>query len=206
MLLVFLGTLAQVHLGIHAVQARYFQSLFVYWSPQGASWRIPILPGGYLLGTVLFINLIAAHATRFQLSKKKLGIILLHLGVVLLLIGQLLTGLFARETMMRMDEGQTLGYSESPREVELAVIDTTDPSFDQGSQFRRTFLCQGQFSIPLAFHFKIEHFPQLAAADASTGAGSSALLLRCGLARRWRSSKNREQCAMMPLILARQSS
>ena len=33
MLLVFLGTLAQVHLGIHAVQARYFQSLIIYWSP-----------------------------------------------------------------------------------------------------------------------------------------------------------------------------
>jgi hypothetical protein len=160
MLLVFLGTLAQVHLGIHAVQARYFQSLFVYWSPQGASWRIPILPGGYLLGTVLLINLIAAHATRFQLSKKKVGIILLHLGVILLLIGQLLTGLFARETMMRMDEGQTLGYSESPREVELAVIDTTDPSFDQVVAIPENVLArEGTIQHPtLPFTLKIEHF------------------------------------------------
>ena len=131
MLLVFLGTLAQVHLGIHAVQARYFQSLFIFWSPPGASWKIPVLPGGYLLGTVLLVNLIAAHAVRFQLTRKKLGIILLHFGVILLLIGQLLTGLFARETQMRIDEGQTLGYSEAPREVELAVIDVTDPNFDQ---------------------------------------------------------------------------
>ncbi len=131
MLLVLLGTLAQVHLGIHAVQAKYFQSLFVFWSPRGADWKIPILPGGYLLGTVLLVNLIAAHATRFQFSKKKAGIILLHLGVILLLIGQLLTGLFARETQMRMDEGQTLGYSEETREVELAVIDVTNPEYDQ---------------------------------------------------------------------------
>ena len=131
MLLVFLGTLAQVNLGIHAVQARYFQSLFIFWSPPGASWKIPVLPGGYLLGTVLLVNLIAAHAVRFQLTRKKLGIILLHFGVILLLIGQLLTGLFARETQMRIDEGQTLGYSEAPREVELAVIDKTDPNFDQ---------------------------------------------------------------------------
>ncbi len=131
MLLVFLGTLAQVHLGIHAVQAKYFQSLFVFWSPRGADWKIPILPGGYLLGTVLLVNLIAAHATRFQFSKKKAGIILLHLGVILLLIGQLLTGLFARETQMRIDEGQTLGYSEASREVELAVIDITNPEYDQ---------------------------------------------------------------------------
>ena len=131
MLLIFLGTLAQVHLGIHAVQARYFQSLLIYWSLPGASWKIPVLPGGYLLGTVLLINLLAAHATRFQFSKKKIGIILLHLGVILLLVGQLLTGLFARETQMRVDEGQTLGYSDAPREVELAVIDSTDPNFDQ---------------------------------------------------------------------------
>src|SRR5450432_1186259 len=122
MLLIFLGTLAQVHLGIHAVQERYFQSLFIFWSPPGASWKIPILPGGYLLGTVLLLNLLAAHATRFQFSRKKIGIILLHFGVILLLLGQLLTGLFARETQMRIDEGQTLGYSEASREVELAVF------------------------------------------------------------------------------------
>src|SRR6266446_2577316 len=131
MVLIFFGTLAQVHLGIHAVQARYFQSLFIFWSPPGASWKIPILPGGYLLGTVLLANLIAAHAVRFQLTKKKIGIILLHLGVILLLVGQLLTGLFARETQMRIDEGQTAAYSEAPREVELAVIDVTDANFDQ---------------------------------------------------------------------------
>src|SRR4029078_896402 len=91
MLLVFLGTLAQVHLGIHAVQARYSQSLFIYWSPPGTGWKIPVLPGGYLLGTVLLVNLIAAHAVRFQLTRKKLGTILLHVGVIHLLRAQLLS-------------------------------------------------------------------------------------------------------------------
>ncbi len=143
MLLVFLGTLAQVHLGIHAVQAQYFQSLFVFWSPRGANWKIPILPGGYLLGTVLLVNLLAAHATRFQFSRKKAGIIILHLGVILLLVGQLLTGLFARETQMRIDEGQTLGYSEAPREVELAIIDVTNPQYDQVVAIPEKRLAQG---------------------------------------------------------------
>jgi len=160
MLLVFLGTLAQVHLGIHAVQKQYFQSLFVYCSPAGASWRLPILPGGYPLGPVLLINLLAAHATRFQFSRKKLGIILLHFGVILLLIGQLLTGLFARETMMRMDEGQTLGYSEFPREVELAVIDTTNPDYDQVVAIPEQVLArEGTIQNPtLPFTLKVEHF------------------------------------------------
>ena len=160
MLLVFLGTLAQVHLGIHAVQARYFQSLFIFWSPPGASWKIPVLPGGYLLGTVLLVNLIAAHAVRFQLTRKKLGIILLHFGVILLLIGQLLTGLFARETQMRIDEGQTLGYSEAPREVELAVIDKTDPNFDQVVAIPETLLARGDTiqNPALPFTLKIRQF------------------------------------------------
>jgi hypothetical protein len=160
MLLVFLGTLAQVHWGIHQVQARYFQSLFVYWSPSGASWKIPILPGGYLLGAVLFVNLLAAHATRFQFSKKKAGIILLHLGVILLLIGQLLTGLFARETQMRIDEGQTLGYSEAPREVELAVIDTTNPNYDQVVAIPEAVLARGGTiqNPTLPFTIRIQQF------------------------------------------------
>ena len=160
MLLVFLGTLAQVHLGIHAVQARYFQSLVIFWSPPGASWKIPILPGGYLLGTVLLANLITAHATRFQFSRKKIGIILLHFGVILLLIGQLLTSLFARETQMRIDEGQTLGYSEAPRETELAVIDVTNPGYDQVVAIPEQVLARGSTiqQPTLPFTLKIRRF------------------------------------------------
>ncbi|MDQ2659185.1 MAG: cytochrome c biogenesis protein ResB [Verrucomicrobiota bacterium] len=160
MLLVFLGTLAQVHQGIHAVQAIYFQSLFVFWSPNGASWKIPVLPGGYLLGCVLLVNLIAAHATRFQLTRKKAGIICLHLGVILLLIGQLLTGVFARETQMRIDEGQTLGYSEAAREVELAVIDTTNPDYDQVVAIPEKILAQGGIiqNPALPFTLQIKRF------------------------------------------------
>ena len=187
MLLVFLGTLAQVHLGIHAVQARYFQSLLIYWSPPGARWKIPVLPGGYLLGTVLLVNLIAAHAVRFQLTRKKLGIILLHFGVILLLIGQLLTGLFARETQMRIDEGQTLGYSEAPREVELAVIDVTAPNFDQVVAIPEEVLARGSTiqSPTLPFTLNVRQFmgnarltmrsqePQAPPSQATTGFGKN---------------------------------
>ena len=160
MLLIFLGTLAQVDRGIHAVQAQYFNSLFIFWSPPGATWRMPILPGGYLLGTVLLVNLIAAHATRFQFSRKKIGIILLHFGVILLLVGQLLTSLFARETQMRIDQGQTLGYSEAARETELAVIDVTSPDFDQVVAIPEQILArQGTIQNPtLPFALKLRRF------------------------------------------------
>jgi hypothetical protein len=160
MVLVFLGTLAQVHLGIHDVQAQFFQSLFVYWSPDGANWKIPVLPGGYLLGTVLLANLLAAHATRFRFSRKKLGIILLHLGVMLLIVGQLLTGLFAQESQMKIDQGETLAYSEAPRRTELAIIDVTDPSYDQVVAIPETILAQGGIiqQPTLPFTVKVRRF------------------------------------------------
>ena len=88
----FLGTLAQVHEGIHAVQARYFHSLLVFWSPPGVAWRIPVLPGGYLLGIIAAGHLLTAHFVRFRWSWRKFGIIILHSGIILL-IGQLLAGL-----------------------------------------------------------------------------------------------------------------
>jgi len=53
MALIFAGTLAQVHLGIHEAQQRYFQSMFVWWPPDGRGFQIPIFPGGHLIGSVL---------------------------------------------------------------------------------------------------------------------------------------------------------
>lgn len=128
--LVFLGTLAQVQMGLYAVQEGYFHSLLVWWTPKGASFKIPIWPGGYLLGTVLLVNLIAAHVKRFELSRKKLGIFIVHAGLILLLLGQLLTELLQVESYMRISEGQTKNYSESGRKNEFAVIDHSNPKED----------------------------------------------------------------------------
>src|SRR5881398_2925893 len=131
MVLIFAGTLAQVHLGIWEAQQRYFQSLFVWWPPEGRGFRIPIFPGGHLIGAVLLINLIAAHAKRFQWAWRKLGIHLTHAGLIIMLAGGLFTDLFAVESNMRLTNGDTKNYSEDPRRMELAVIDTSNPEYDQ---------------------------------------------------------------------------
>jgi ResB-like family len=128
LLLVFVGTLAQVHEGLYQAQARYFRSWFI-WQPTIGNSKWPILlPGGYLLGSLLLVNLFAAHATRFKLTRKRIGIFMIHAGVILLLFGQLLTDVLARESYMRLstDEGPRY-YSESARRNELAIIDVTDP-------------------------------------------------------------------------------
>src|SRR5690349_11272388 len=78
--LVFVGTVAQADEGLYNAQERYFQ----HWIVVGISFfghHIPLVwPGGYLLGTALLINLLAAHIQRFQWTWKKLGIHLAHIG------------------------------------------------------------------------------------------------------------------------------
>ena len=127
-ILILVATLDQVNLGIWVVQAKYFNTFVVYW-PVG-DWNLAIFPGGYTLGGLLLLNLFAAHAYRFTWSWRKLGIWLAHAGLVLLLVGQLLTGLWQDEYQLRLDQGETKNYSEAYRNVELAITDTSDPKLD----------------------------------------------------------------------------
>ena len=131
MILVFVGTLDQVNIGVYEAENRYFKSFFLYFTLPGSVLRIPWFPGGYLVGGLLLLNLIAAHLARFRFSWKKAGILVLHSGVILLLLGQLFTSLFQVESQLRLNQGETKNYSVSYYHDELAVIDTSSPDFDQ---------------------------------------------------------------------------
>jgi len=143
--LVFIGTLAQVDEGLYQAQARYFRSFLI---KRPLNWPI-VYPGGYLIGIVLMINLLAAHAARFKLTWKKSGLFMIHIGVILLLVGQLLTDLLSRESALKLLEGQTKNYSESFRENEVAVIDTSDPKSDSVVSLPETLLkTQKEIAVP----------------------------------------------------------
>ena len=128
MLLVFAATLDQVNLGIWAVQEKYFRSFIIY--TRAGDFALPIFPGGYLIGGLLLINLVAAHVYRFAFAWRKTGIIFAHAGLILLLVGELLSGLWQRDYSMRLSEGESKNYAESFRDNELAIIDTTDAKLD----------------------------------------------------------------------------
>ncbi len=123
MILIFVATIMQVELGIHEVQERYFRSWLVWWDvvPGEKNFSIPI-PGGTLLGILLIVNLLAAHGARFKLKWNKAGMMVIHSGIMLMLLGEILTGLLGREAQMSVNEGETLNYSTFPREVELVII------------------------------------------------------------------------------------
>jgi hypothetical protein len=129
--LVFVGTVAQADEGLYQAQARYFKHWFV-WGVTFFGHKIALpLPGGYLIGTLLLINLTAAHIQRFQWTWKKAGIHLTHAGIVLLLVGQLATDLLSRETQLRFSEGETKSWSESAMDYEMAFLTDLDATNDQ---------------------------------------------------------------------------
>ncbi len=125
-LLVFAATLDQVNIGIWGVQQKYFHSLFVLWTIPGTHIPLPVFPGGYLLGGLLLINLTTAFVFRFKLQAKKIGVILSHLGLILLLLGELFTSLLQQESYVRLSEGETKSHLESQRYNEVAILDITD--------------------------------------------------------------------------------
>lgn len=135
--LIFAGTWAQIDLGIWAVLEKYFRSFWVFIPIQiffPREWALPgaiPFPGGSTLGLLLLANLIAAHTVRFKWGWDRAGINLIHFSIIMLLVGEFVTGMFAVESRMSIDEGQTVHYAEDVRSVELALVDPSDPEKDR---------------------------------------------------------------------------
>jgi hypothetical protein len=175
--LVFAGTMAQVNFGIHEVQHRYFQSLIVWWPPASQGLKIPVFPGGHLIGAVLLVNLIAAHLRRFRWTWRTFGIHLTHLGLIIILAGGLFTDLLSVESFMRLAPGETKNYSEDPRAMELALIDVSDKKQDQVTAIPEARLKRGGTieSESLPFRVVVRHFYQNSRLQSLDKAGPGAV-------------------------------
>jgi hypothetical protein len=193
MYLIFVGTLAQVELGIWQVVEKYFRSAFVYvpfdvfrsllYPGSDTTWPYGHwFPGGFLVIGLLIINLLAAHAVRFKVTGKgaplwvgvglvavgsavtaytvlepetsaaiqqdvikmmliwsipmtligigcyfifgnrKAGIVLVHTGLILMLLGEYITGIGATEGQMWIHEKGVSNKIIDIREVEIAFV------------------------------------------------------------------------------------
>jgi hypothetical protein len=151
-LLVFYGTWAQVDAGIWTVVNKYFRGwgftsiplklIFMRAFDIPDAYAIPF-PRGYTLGALLLLNLLAAHAVRFKLSWKRSGILVLHFGIILMMIGEFIAGNFAIEGRMPIYEGYASDYVESDRATELVVVDRSDTKIDEEIVVPASLLRQG---------------------------------------------------------------
>jgi len=119
-LLLILGTLAQRNMGLFYAQEKYFSS-WVF-----TLGRLPV-PGGRAAMVVIFISL-AAYLLRSEIWRwRKAGLLVAHLGAMLLLVGGFLTAYFSQEGTMVIREGETVDYMMDTVRRELALqVDTGD--------------------------------------------------------------------------------
>jgi ABC-type transport system involved in cytochrome c biogenesis permease subunit len=150
--LVFAGTLAQVDNGLWTVVDTYFRGWYV-WIPfqifvprsVDAHWLggFPF-PGGWTLGAILLTNLLAAHVSltvklftirtsghQFMLTMlKRSGILILHSGLVVMMVGEFITGKYAVEGQMTIEGGKSSNYLEHQQYTEVSIVDASDPKMD----------------------------------------------------------------------------
>jgi len=142
MLLVAACTLLQVPLGTHLAVERTIRTAIIWWTtPDGV--RLPVFPGGGIVGGVLLVNLLFAQFLRLERSWRKAGMWLAHIGLALLFLGEFSTALFQVESQMPIEVGQTRDYSEDVRLSELAVSDVTDPKTDDVTSIPESWLKPG---------------------------------------------------------------
>ena len=118
-LLLVLGTIAQKNIGIFASQETYFSSFYFMLG------FIP-LPGGITLIGLLFINLLAKFLFKSPWSWAKAGTIVTHFGVLVLILGGLVSYTTSREGYLLVPQGETRNMIEDYHQRELVIRDDTN--------------------------------------------------------------------------------
>jgi ResB-like family len=140
LVLVFWGTLAQVDNGIWTVVQKYFRTSLnpIVWVPlkvvffnsiDNTADSIPF-PSGSLIGLVMLVNLLAAHAIRFKLTWSRAGIILIHAGIIIMMVGEVITGVYQVEGSLVIEVGKSSSTVIHPTQSEFAVIRILDSKKD----------------------------------------------------------------------------
>ena len=140
--LVIAATLDQVNLGLLAVQEKYLRTFILFGRLPNTDIAVPLFPGGYLIGGLLLLNLLTAHIGRFRFAWRSTGLLLTHAGLILLLVGELLTGLWQRESLLQLREGETRRDTEDFNRTELVFIDTSGEKTDRVIAIPGTLLAE----------------------------------------------------------------
>jgi hypothetical protein len=119
-LLTFFGTLEQVEHGLYAVQKKYFESWFLVHEIGG----VPLpLPGGVLCMGLLSWNLIAGGLIRIRKSRSTAGVIIVHIGILILFAAGLVKLTASDDGYLRLYEGEESEEYVSYYLWELVVFD-----------------------------------------------------------------------------------
>ena len=151
MVLVVLGTLSQGDIGLYASQQKYF-SANITWLGD----IIPV-PGGRITMVIMLVNLTFMVLFKHNLWKiKKFGVLIVHIGALLLLIGGGLTAIFSSEGNMVIEEGAQSNHVDDYHDMELTIINTSNESLDEYTVFDQPILEKGNVLSHENLNFNIE--------------------------------------------------
>ena len=132
----------------------------------------------------------ALLAASYLLFGQRGGVVTLHLGIGLLMFGELLVSLYAVEEQVTMADGETRNYAIDIRSVELAVIDRSDPKEDAVTVIPMSYKetptawADGRRIVHPSFPFTIEVVKFYPSARLAERSGGSKNLATRGIGRR----------------------
>ncbi len=121
--LTWLGTLEQTRSGLYEVQRKYFES-FVLRHDFGP-FSLP-LPGANLVLSLLAVNLTIGGVLRLKKSGRTAGILIAHLGILLMLAAGFVKWRFSNDGQITLFEGQRADYFNDPFRYELSIVEHRD--------------------------------------------------------------------------------
>ncbi len=145
LILLVVGTVTQKWDGLYLAQQKYFSS----WLTWG------MFPGGRLALTVMFINLTFKLIFNSPRRFSRIGTLISHSGMLLLLLGGFFTAYFSNEGSMPIPEGETSSYFQDYHALEFAVIDKAPADYDEVTVFTNEYLQSGAEISHEAFPFNI---------------------------------------------------
>src|SRR5688572_1569582 len=118
MALLVMGTVTQAEIGLYEAHRKFFGSIIFWLGP------VP-LPGAYLTIGVIALSLTVKFLLSSPWRREKAGINIAHLGVILLLLGSLLTALTQKEGYILIPEGKEESIVYTYTEGEMVTGEDT---------------------------------------------------------------------------------
>lgn len=99
MALVVIGTVAQKYIGLFPATQKFFNSFIIWcgWLP---------LPGGATVITIIFLNLLLHFVMKSQWRLPQLGVTLTHLGVLVLVLGSVVSFFYKQEGFVILQQSK----------------------------------------------------------------------------------------------------
>jgi hypothetical protein len=161
LLLTYLGTLDQVERGLHHAQQKYFHSFVVV---QALGPLAILLPGAYAVMALLLVNIVLGVLLRMRKGWAQAGMLMVHGGVVVLLLGAFVSFHYAVNGSMTIREGETAQAFTSEDGWELVVegpaaeSQLTIPGSEfihlRGEEVKRVAVAGAPFALELHHYYR----------------------------------------------------